>query len=69
MAVGNSGADMFGYFYQYVPGGAIFNLIDSIKAQPIELVFGQPEQRCLGNILPHGLSFIGDSVPHGVIRS
>jgi hypothetical protein len=66
MAVGNSGADIFGYFYQYVPGGAIFNLIDSIKAQPIELVFGQPEQRRLGNILPHGLGFIGDSVtPRG----
>lgn len=43
MAVGYSRADILGYFYQHVPGGAIFNLVNSIKAQPIKLILGKPE--------------------------
>ena len=65
MAVGDGFADIFGDLYQHMPGGAIFNLIDGIKAQPIKMVLGKPEQRRLGNILPHSLGFIGDSVTPG----
>ena len=65
MAVGYSRADILGYFYQHVPGGAIFNLVNSIKAQPIKLILGKPEQRRIGNILTHGLVFIGNGITPG----
>ena len=54
-------ADLRGNLLQNVRPGAVFNLVDGIKAQAVQTVLRQPVERCVGDVLPHRLALVGDA--------
>ena len=55
-------ADLRGNLLQNVRPGAVFNLVDGIKAQAVQTVLRQPVERCVGDVLPHRLALVSDAV-------
>ncbi len=59
--VGNLSANALGNLNQNVLLSAIFDLIDRIEAQTVQVELFQPVERRFGNITAHGVNVIGNT--------